>query len=200
MLAAFSDAATLRHALAFEAELARAEAAEGLIGTEAAEAIAALCASITIDPAELAEERRLAYVGITRARKKLYLSRSVVRTMFGQPAYNPASRFFAEIPDDLIDWRRKESEVASWASGAAERTASARAALGSGTIFGTGRGQAIKKTLPTVNTGDRVLHSTYGMGTVVATHGSGDNAKADVDFGSSGVKRFALKYAPLEKL
>ncbi len=152
------------------------------------------------DPAELAEERRLAYVGITRARKKLYLSRSVVRTMFGQPAYNPASRFFAEIPDDLIDWRRKESEVASWASGAAERTASARAALGSGTIFGTGRGQAIKKTLPTVNTGDRVLHSTYGMGTVVATHGSGDNAKADVDFGSSGVKRFALKYAPLEKL
>ena len=60
MLAAFSDAATLRHALAFEAELARAEAAEGLIGTEAAEAIAALCASITIDPAELAEEAALA--------------------------------------------------------------------------------------------------------------------------------------------
>ncbi|MCR4524168.1 MULTISPECIES: lyase family protein [Bosea] len=60
MLAAFSDAATLRHALAFEAELARAEAAEGLIDTEAAEAIAALCASITIDPAELAEEAALA--------------------------------------------------------------------------------------------------------------------------------------------
>ncbi len=60
MLAAFSDAATLRHALAFEAELARAEAAEGLIGTEAAEAIATLCASIAIDPAELAEEAALA--------------------------------------------------------------------------------------------------------------------------------------------
>ncbi|WP_377842582.1 lyase family protein [Bosea sp. UC22_33] len=60
MLAAFSDAATLRHALAFEAELARAEAAEGLIGTEAAEAIAALCATIAIDPAELAEEAALA--------------------------------------------------------------------------------------------------------------------------------------------
>jgi 3-carboxy-cis,cis-muconate cycloisomerase len=60
MLAAFSDAATLRHALAFEAELARAEAAEGLIGTEAAEAIATLCSSITIDPAELAEEAALA--------------------------------------------------------------------------------------------------------------------------------------------
>lgn len=60
MLAAFSDAATLRHALAFEAELARAEAAEGLIGAEAAEAIAALCASIMIDPAELAEEAALA--------------------------------------------------------------------------------------------------------------------------------------------
>jgi len=60
MLAAFSDAATLRHALAFEAELARAEAAEGLIGTEAAEAIATLCATIAIDPAELAEEAALA--------------------------------------------------------------------------------------------------------------------------------------------
>ena len=152
------------------------------------------------DTVELAEERRLAYVGITRARKRLYLSRSVVRTLFGQPSYNPASRFFAEIPDDLIDWRRKESEVASWASSSADRSASARAALSSGTIFGSGRGGAVKKALPTVNIGDRVLHSTYGMGTVVATSGTGDNAKADVDFGSSGVKRFALKYAPLEKL
>lgn len=60
MLAAFSDAATLRHALVFEAELARAEAAEGLIGADAAEAIAALCATIAIDPAELAEEAALA--------------------------------------------------------------------------------------------------------------------------------------------
>ncbi|RYE28219.1 MAG: 3-carboxy-cis,cis-muconate cycloisomerase, partial [Hyphomicrobiales bacterium] len=60
MLAAFSDAATLRHALAFEAELARAEAAEGLIGTETADAIVALCATVAIDPAELAEEAALA--------------------------------------------------------------------------------------------------------------------------------------------
>lgn len=152
------------------------------------------------DSAELAEERRLAYVGITRARKRLYLSRSVLRTLFGRPSYNPASRFFTEIPDELIDWRRKVSEVASWASTSADRSASARAAVASGTVFGSGRGATSKKTLPAVNTGDRVLHSTYGMGTVVATSGSGDNAKADVDFGSSGVKRFALKYAPLEKL
>ncbi|WIY83269.1 UvrD-helicase domain-containing protein [Propionimicrobium sp. PCR01-08-3] len=151
------------------------------------------------DSAELAEERRLAYVGITRARKKLYLSRSVVRTIFGKPAYNPESRFLAEIPEELIDWRRKVSEVASWASTAADRSAQARSVLASGTAFGSGRGP-VKKTLPTVNTGDRVLHAAFGMGTVVATSGAGDNARADVDFGSGGVKRFVLKYAPLEKL
>jgi DNA helicase-2/ATP-dependent DNA helicase PcrA len=58
------------------------------------------------DPAELAEERRLAYVGITRARQRLYLSRALIRSSFGQPNANPASRFLAEVPGELVDWRR----------------------------------------------------------------------------------------------
>ena len=62
------------------------------------------------DPAELAEERRLAYVGITRAQQRLYLSRAMIRSTFGQPNANPASRFLAEIPDELVDWRRAEPE------------------------------------------------------------------------------------------
>ena len=62
------------------------------------------------DPKELAEERRLAYVGITRARQRLYLSRAIIRSSFGQPNVNPASRFLGEIPDELVDWRRSEPE------------------------------------------------------------------------------------------
>src|SRR5439155_1972696 len=60
------------------------------------------------DPAELAEERRLAYVGITRAQRRLYLSRAIVRSSWGQPQANPPSRFLDEIPSDLIEWRRVE--------------------------------------------------------------------------------------------
>ena len=151
------------------------------------------------DPAELQEERRLAYVGITRARKRLYLSRSAVRTLFGKPAYNPASRFLAEVPAELIDWRRVGSEVANWASSSAERSASARAVVGAGTVFGSGRGP-VSKDLPVLKSGDRVLHATFGLGEVVASSGVGEQAKVDVDFGSAGVKRLAVKYAPMEKL
>ena len=61
------------------------------------------------DPAELSEERRLAYVGITRARQRLYLSRAKVRSSWGQPMLNPESRFLREIPQELIDWRRVEA-------------------------------------------------------------------------------------------
>src|SRR4029077_428245 len=60
------------------------------------------------DPTELAEERRLAYVGITRARRRLYLTRAVVRSGWGQPVSNPESRFLQEIPSHLIDWKRLE--------------------------------------------------------------------------------------------
>ena len=68
------------------------------------------------DPAELSEERRLAYVGITRAKQNLYLTRAAVRTLFGQPSFNPASRFLDEIPPELIAWRRVGAELTSWPS------------------------------------------------------------------------------------
>src|SRR5699024_11315855 len=62
------------------------------------------------DPKELSEERRLAYVGITRAREELYLTRAILRSSWGNPMTNPASRFLGEIPEDLIDWRRAEPQ------------------------------------------------------------------------------------------
>ena len=66
------------------------------------------------DGAELEEERRLAYVGLTRARERLYLSRALVRSAWGAPAHNPASRFLGEVPDDLVDWRRTEADQVQW--------------------------------------------------------------------------------------
>ncbi|MFD0821921.1 DNA helicase PcrA, partial [Micromonospora zhanjiangensis] len=69
------------------------------------------------DTRELEEERRLAYVGITRARQRLYLSRAVTRSAWGQPSYNPASRFLEELPGDLLRWERTEAAYTSWSGG-----------------------------------------------------------------------------------
>ncbi|HHT13033.1 MAG TPA: ATP-binding domain-containing protein, partial [Propionibacterium sp.] len=147
------------------------------------------------DPNELEEERRLAYVGITRARKRLYISRSSVRVTFGQPAYNPASRFIDEMPAHVMDWRRTGSATTQWASSAATRNRQTSASIQS---FGSGRGPL--KTVPSLAVGDRVLHASFGMGTVTAVTGGGENVRADVDFGSAGTKRLSVKHAPMEKL
>ncbi|HEX8488204.1 MAG TPA: 3'-5' exonuclease, partial [Propionibacteriaceae bacterium] len=145
--------------------------------------------------AELEEERRLAYVGITRARKRLYVSRAVVRSAWGAPQHNPPSRFLNEVPDRLVDWRRTESAQTSWRN--TSSTGAAHQSWRNSVGFGA---RAAVREIPSLAAGDRVLHTTFGMGTVVATSGAGDQAKADVDFGSVGVKRLALRHAPLEKM
>jgi DNA helicase-2/ATP-dependent DNA helicase PcrA len=142
---------------------------------------------------ELAEERRLAYVGITRARKRLYISRAIARSSWGSPQHNPPSRFLNEVPSQLVDWRRTEAAVTSWRNTSATSTQTWRNAVGYGA-------KPVARKIPVLVAGDRVLHTTFGMGTVVATSGEGDKAMADVDFGSSGLKRLSLRYAPLEKL
>ena len=147
------------------------------------------------DPNELQEERRLAYVGITRARKRLYLSRSQVRVVFGAPQYNPPSRFFEEVPAHVLDWRRTGAATTTWASSAATRNRQTSASVQS---FGSGAG--VVRTVMSVAVDDRVLHAGFGMGTVLAVHGVGDATKVDVDFGSAGTKRLSLKHAPMEKL
>ncbi|MCW2810178.1 MAG: uvrD1 [Friedmanniella sp.] len=148
------------------------------------------------DASELAEERRLAYVGITRARQRLYLSRAIVRAAWGTPQHNPPSRFLNEVPDRLVDWRRTERAVTSWRNTSA--TAGSDRAYRQQVSFGAGKTKV--REVPVLAAGDRVLHSAFGLGKVVATSGAGDEAKADVDFGSSGLKRLALRYAPIEKL
>ena len=142
------------------------------------------------DTTELAEERRLAYVGITRARQRLYVSRAAVRSAWGQPNYNPPSRFLDEIPADLVEWRRSESTGVNPSSQPAVARLAARPGVRS-----PGNREIVH-----LEAGDRVTHDTFGMGTVVRVEGSGDKAVAHVDFRSEGLKRLLLRYAPVEKL
>ncbi|RBY77721.1 DNA helicase PcrA [Geodermatophilus sp. TF02-6] len=147
------------------------------------------------DPRELEEERRLAYVGITRAQKRLFVSRATVRTSWGQPAYNPPSRFLDELPGDTVHWAGKEPTPApSTYSSAQSRVAA------TGLSTGGLRGGAGNRPVISVEVGDRVSHDAFGLGTVVEVNGVGDKAQATVDFGSGGTKRLVLRYAPLVKL
>ena len=142
------------------------------------------------DPAEIEEERRLAYVGLTRARKRLYLSRSEYRSSWGAPMYNPPSRFLQEIPEDLIAWNEIQRSSSVTTRSSAPRT------------FGPPPKATGKRTSETIAliAGDRVSHDTFGLGTVVEVSGEGDRAQATIDFGSAGEKRLLLRYAPVEKL
>jgi DNA helicase-2/ATP-dependent DNA helicase PcrA len=138
---------------------------------------------------ELEEERRLAYVGITRAEQRLYLTRTVSRNWYGRPSFHTPSRFLSEIPASLIEWKRSAKDVA-----AASTPASARMAARPGaTVVGN-------RSVPALSPGDRVNHDKFGLGTVVSADGYGDSAEAKIDFGSYGVKHLVLRYAPLEKL
>ncbi len=156
------------------------------------------------DPDELSEERRLAYVGITRARERLYLTRAMIRSSWGNPMTNPASRFLGEVPEELIDWRREEPSPAassSWGGGGASwgRPQQPQRA--------TRRPQ--RSTLPAapkssdlqLAAGDRVNHAKYGLGKVISSDGSGARATVTIDFGSSGTVRLMLIGGlPMEKL
>ncbi|MFG2002583.1 DNA helicase PcrA [Spirillospora sp. NPDC048911] len=139
------------------------------------------------NPKELEEERRLAYVGITRARQRLYLSRATMRSSWGAPQVNPPSRFLGEVPTALLDWER---EAAAASSPALSRMAARPGTRSPG-----------NRVVPSLAPGDKVTHDAFGLGTVVTVDGAGEKAAASVDFGGEyGVKRLILRYAPVEKL
>lgn len=145
------------------------------------------------DPTELSEERRLAYVGITRARQRLYLSRAKVRSSWGQPMLNPESRFLREIPEDLINWRRVEAPSAALSAPRVGRFAdSARPAP----VPAKARNRAII----TLEPGDRVTHDKYGLGRVEEVSGMGESAMSLIDFGSAGRVKLMHNHAPVQKL
>ncbi len=139
------------------------------------------------DERELEEERRLAYVGITRAQRRLYLTRAMTRAWWGRPAYHKQSRFLSEVPAELLDWRRDESAATPPAS---ERLARRPAVSAVG-----------NRPVPVLAPGDRVTHDSYGLGRVLSVEGRGDDPEAKIDFGGDyGIKHLILRYAPIEKL
>ncbi|MGI8416132.1 MAG: 3'-5' exonuclease, partial [Nakamurella sp.] len=174
------------------------------------------------DDLELAEERRLAYVGITRARKRLYLSRAVTRSAWGQPGSNPPSRFLDDVPDELVDWRRLVENVPfvdrddgfftsrNYADrNHADRNHGARSSPVTAATFGESRfgermpargmqsnksrGAGVgSKPVLELRGGDRVSHDKYGLGMVKSVDGVGVRATATIDFGSAGTIRLML--------
>lgn len=174
------------------------------------------------DPQELAEERRLAYVGITRARETLYLTRAMLRASWGNAVANPASRFLEDIPEKLMYWRREEPGVGGWDDdwgggsfvGGYGGYGGHSGSGGAGGYSGRKSGGSYRKpkiprssrsSTPAANlhleVGDKVNHDKYGLGTVQSVDGSGPHTSVTIDFGSAGtVKLMLIGGVPLEKL
>ena len=170
------------------------------------------------DQAELEEERRLAYVGITRAQQRLYLTHAWSRSLFGQTNFNPPSRFLGEIPGHLMDVQESEARLERPSRYGSRRQQGAGASAGAGgyTVVGlpgqSGEVQVErgwrapqvpgvnKRAIPAIKEGDTVLHERWGEGVVVQVSGSADDPEATIRFGEAGEKRVLLAYAPLTKV
>ena len=151
------------------------------------------------EPDELEEERRLAYVGITRARERLYLSHAWCRTLWGQTQYNPPSRFIKEIPEALLhaaEGGRRAAVRAGGLGALRTRDQIVEAAMRrgrTGPVHGTGaEGLGLRA-------GETVVHAKWGEGVVLSVEGQGDKAEARVRFPSVGEKHLALSLAPLKR-
>jgi DNA helicase II / ATP-dependent DNA helicase PcrA len=177
------------------------------------------------EPGELEEERRLAYVGITRARERLYLTHAWCRSLFGATQYNPMSRFINEIPQELISVQGARQRGGNWNDAGRswdyreERgRSSQRPDEPTGRVFGSSTSShhddiveaALRggKASPAKTTGaeklalavgDKVVHGKYGEGTISMLTGEGDKAEVAVNFPGLGVKQFLLAWAPFKK-
>ncbi|MEY4262942.1 MAG: hypothetical protein RLY88_650 [Actinomycetota bacterium] len=166
-------------------------------------------------PGGMSEERRLFYVGITRARKHLYLSLAMMRTTFGDSEAATPSRYLQEIPGDLIDWRESSG-------GRGLPTSRYRGSIAEGLGYGQERESTggyggtpspkpkteWKGAISSVrnneglqlSVGDEIMHADFGKGKVIATAGEGARQTAEIHFGSIGIKRLLVKVAPIEKV
>jgi DNA helicase-2/ATP-dependent DNA helicase PcrA len=171
------------------------------------------------EPDQLEEERRLAYVGITRARRRLYLTHAWSRTLFGGTQYNPPSRFLDEIPSDLVrdvEGHRRASRGGRvyGAGGGGWRSGSGGSGSGGDRALrvAAGRDRIVDRALEArkparsgaeglgLKIGDDVRHNSFGEGVIIDMSGSGDKTEALVRFRDVGEKRLLLSWAPLERL
>ncbi len=170
------------------------------------------------DQSELEEERRLAYVGITRAQQRLYLTHAWSRTLFGQTSYNPPSRFLGEVPEHLVEVKESETRIQQRSRpryGQQERANGGESTAGYTVVGLPGRTGEVsvergwkapsippipKRDPPAFVEGDTVMHERWGEGVVVQVSGLGDDAEATIRFAEIGEKRVLLAYAPLTKV
>ena len=170
------------------------------------------------EPAELEEERRLAYVGITRARQRLFVSHAWHRMLYGQSQYNPPSRFLSEVPAELferrgnvdsgLDSERAEAGRASWRESTPPPYRRREIEEPEGRTFGSRPPGRAERTpaprspglLPELRVGDDVEHATFGEGVVLEISGTGEKTEVTVRFTDRGTKHLALAWAPLKKL
>jgi len=171
-----------------------------------------------MEEAEMEEERRLAYVGITRAEQTLFLTNAQMRTLYGRTSMNPASRFISEIPEDLIEGVEPEKRTGSSFGASGRSFGSTRNSFGSqGTSFGSPKGTFTTPAAPRKpvtrpvsaassgdelgwKVGDKAEHGKWGTGTVVSVKGQGEGTELDIAFPSPvGIKRLLAKFAPIKK-
>ena len=130
---------------------------------------------------ELEEERRLCYVGITRARNKLFLTYTEFRRLYGQDSYNPPSRFINEIPQECLEFVRPKQTYKN-------------------SFYGSVVSESLKQDGNEYGLGDRVLHKSFGEGVILSIEGQGDSARIQIHFDAVGTKWLVMSYANLEKI
>ena len=152
------------------------------------------------DPEALEEERRLCYVGITRARERLYLCHAWCRQLFGATDYYPPSRFLAEIPEELVEAQGERTSRRGSRRGRRLRRAPRRGRRGGGRVRAGRRATRHRRSRGAeqlgLHVGDDVTHEKFGEGVILDVIGDGDKAEAVVRFRDAGEKRLLLAWAP----
>ncbi|RKD21078.1 ATP-dependent DNA helicase PcrA [Ammoniphilus oxalaticus] len=146
------------------------------------------------DEEELEEERRLAYVGITRAEQELYLTYAQMRTLFGRTATNPPSRFLKEIPEDLVE---KDEPISVWEPARPAAVTPTQTHRPTHLVSSQQQGANVSADW---HVGDKVEHRKWGTGTVVSVKGEDDGLELDIAFASQGIKKLLAKFAPIKKV
>jgi DNA helicase II / ATP-dependent DNA helicase PcrA len=164
-----------------------------------------------MEEAEMEEERRLAYVGITRAEQTLFLTNAQMRTLFGRTSMNPASRFIREIPEELLEGVEKEERRNTPFGSTRGGTSFGRSTAGSTAAASFGTPVTRKPVMRPIaastggdtvgwKVGDKAEHGKWGIGTVVSVKGEGEGTELDIAFPSpTGIKRLLAKFAPITK-
>ena len=156
------------------------------------------------DDAEIEEERRLCYVGITRAKKNLFITRAKSRTLFGRTSYNPPSRFLAEIPDDLVQSYMEKPQATSFGQANTGSYKTSASGQRSALLDGTSSKAVSKTNVPdkalNFDVGDKVKHRKFGIGEIISAQSMGKDVLLKIRFENNEEKNLLAAYAPIEKI